>query len=435
MARRRGARSAAAILFGLLVTVLHVGAASGEIAVQIGTVEAAPGAIVALPVTLHTDGEPLSGFQNDLLFKLEITPLGRGEWRADCSQNPALLPGDLGAQFTLSDFDCAADTACIRTSAVLSTETFPSGSVVVYTCAVQVAHDAAPASYAVRCSNLGTSTQRGEPLPARCSDGAIVVAGEPVDVTPSIAPTPTPPVNGPHGTPILDIASSSGHPGDRLTVEFRLRTEGATIAGLAADTAFFPAARIAARPNGKPDCAFGADPNFAGYSGVAFLPPGCTGDSCTAMRAVLITTETVPIPDGTLLMSCAVQIAADAAPGVYPLSLSRLDASTPYGEPVPLAAKPGAVSVTDARPGDPPDELDTPPTPTATPALEPDANQGQQPISGSGVPGAASGCAICPASRSPGSWAFLVVAALLALRRHRRQRLRCASPGEPPRRV
>src|SRR5262245_25748245 len=102
MVRRRNAQAVIAGLLGLLVTVLRPGAVSGEIAVQIGTVDAAPGAVVELPVTLHTDGEPLSGFQADLLFEPQIIALARDAYRADCHQNPALLPGELGAQFTLS---------------------------------------------------------------------------------------------------------------------------------------------------------------------------------------------------------------------------------------------------------------------------------------------------------------------------------------------
>jgi len=416
---RRAVRSALVLPLVLLAILIRVGAASGEITVQIGTVEAAPGAIVALPVTLHTNGEPISGFQTDLLFEPQVTPLGRGEQRADCSQNPALLPGELGLQSTLFEYDCASDGECIRATARLSSATFPSGPVVVYSCAVQVAHDAVPATYAVGCSNLGTSTQEGEPLPASCLDGAIVVAGEPVEVTPSVPPTPTPPATS-EGTPVIEIANLSGHPGDRVTAEFRLRSNGASVSGVQADVAFPSAARIAARANGKPECVFGTDPNFAGYSGVAFLPPGCTADVCTAMRALLITSETVPISDGTLVMSCTVEIAADAATGVYAFVLSHLEASSPTGVAVPLDANPGTITVTDSAPSEPTDEAGQPATPTATPAAEPSANEGQQPVTGAAGAEMSSGCAVDPGHRSFGSSGFLLAITLFALRRRRK---------------
>src|SRR5215813_9089263 len=157
MARRRAARFVFAPLV-LLATLIPVGAASGEIVVQIGTVEAAPGEVVALPVALHTNGEPLTVFLIDLLFDPQTLPLSSGTGRPDCRQNPELLPGELGTHIDWYDAGCPDGVECIRATALLSRETFPPGPTAVYTCAVQAMSDAASGSHAVRCSNLETAT-------------------------------------------------------------------------------------------------------------------------------------------------------------------------------------------------------------------------------------------------------------------------------------
>ena len=170
------------------MTILRPGAAAGEITVQIGTIQAVPGAVGALPVTLHTDGEAVSGFRNDLLFEAPIVTVGRDATHADCTQNPDLLSGDLGAQFTFP-VGCADDTQCVRAAASLSSETFRAGSVMVYTCAVQVAGAAGPGNYAVRCSNAHTADLEGTLLSASCADGAVVVRRTGADdAQPAVAP-------------------------------------------------------------------------------------------------------------------------------------------------------------------------------------------------------------------------------------------------------
>ena len=171
-------------------------------------------------------------------------------------------------------------------------------------------------------------------------------SGEPVQTTPNPPSPPTlMPTLGVPGVPVLDVANVSGRPRERLTANFRLRTAGASISGFQAEIVFCFAAHIASRSDGQPDCAFGSDPNFAGFSRVAFSPPESWGKGCSVIRALLMTAETVPIPDGTVAMSCAVEIAADASPGVYPFSLVDLHATTPDGSPVELHGSRGTVRV------------------------------------------------------------------------------------------
>ena len=429
MVRRCVVQSAVGVLVALL---LRVGSASAEIVVEVGTVEASPGAVAQLPVTLHTDGEPLVGFQNDLIFDPAIAPLARDELRAACSQNPDLLPGDLGVRSFLLGVSCAGDGQCIRSMARLSSEVFPPGSAVVYTCAVQVAPDAAAGSHAVRCAEFETTNRAGERLPGTCTDGAIVVGGDPANATPTALPTPTP-LPQSSGPAVLALSSLSGAPGDRLTVDLRLRSGEVPIAGLQADMTFPPVARIAAQADGNPECVFGSEPNLAGYSGVAFQPPGCRSDDCTGMRVLIITTELVAIPDDTLLLSCSVDIAPDAPEEVYAFALSALEASTEDGIAQPLEGDPGTLTVSGTPVATPTTDPDSPRESTATPTSIPAApaptftanlqlpqrSHGVPQSSGGATSTMSSGCAIAPQQGASGAWEILLVAGLLALRRRR----------------
>jgi hypothetical protein len=407
--------TATGALIALLVTGLRVGPAAGEIVVEIGTVEARPGAVVSVPVTLRTDGELLTGFQNDLLLEPGITPLHRDRLLAECSQNPDLLPGDLGVRSSVTQFGCGGGGGCVRTTAALSSETFPSGPTLVYACAVAVSADAASGSHAVRCAHAEGSDRDGTALPVRCSDGAVVVAGTPVERTPIATRTPTPtPASTSLDPPVLTLAPLRGHPGDRLTLEVRLRSGREPIAGLQADVGFPSVARITARPDGHPDCTYGSDPNFAGYSSVGFQPPGCALTGCLGVRLLLITSDLVPIPDGTLMLSCRVDLAPDAASGVHAFALSALDGASPDGIAVPLDGDAGSISVSG-----PLDAATPTPTPTSASARPTRAaGQGEQSTSAAAASG---GCALAPGTASSGRWEAVAVAALLALRRRRRR--------------
>ncbi len=408
MTRGLGAGAAMAALLSALGGTAH-----GDVALQIGTVTEAPGQRVVVPIVLRTDGESVIAFQNDLWFEPQTLPVPRpdGE-RPNCAQDPALLPGLLGSRFSflMPPFcEPGVDCATIRATASLSAGPFPAEAV-VYTCEIQVASDAAVGSYAVRCTDFATSDAAGESVGGTCADGAIVVSGQPVP-TATAPPTggqtgqPTPP---PVATPVLEVGAASGEPGDRVAVDVRLRTGGAAIAGVQADIAFSPAARTASGADGRPDCAYGTDPNVAGFSGIEFHPPGCA-DDCTAIRALIVTAELGALPDGALLMSCTVEIAADAPAGVYPLGVSNVLGSTPFGESVELAATDGSITVSSA------------------------AGEQQQPVTGTDAGmTAGGGCAIAEPGATTASWWLLaggLAIGLLRRRRHRRGAAGARGPG------
>jgi len=195
---------------------------------------------------------------------------------------------------------------------------------------------------------------------------------------------------------VVEVGSASGEPGDRVHIEIRLHPGAEEVSGIQADIAFDPAAAFVRGPSGRPDCVFGTDPSVAGFSSTGFQPPFCT-DDCTAVRIIILKTDAGPLPEDALLLTCAVDIAADAAPGTYPLSLSFLGATTPEGQWLDLGGIEGSVTVTR------------------------DGGEGQLPASGGsgGAGSAGGGCAVVDHAAGTGLWsvlAGLVAVALIARR-------------------
>ena len=88
------------------------------------------------------------------------------------------------------------------------------------------------------------------------------------------------------------------------SIEVRLATGGAQIAGTQGDITFPAGAGIDARVNGRPDCSVNPDIN-KGATSFAFRPSGCTGGDCIGVRALVLATDnTDPIADGVVLFTC-----------------------------------------------------------------------------------------------------------------------------------
>ena len=229
--------------------------------------------------------------------------------------------------------------------------------------------------------------QRGEPRPADgnmdgmavCDIGAYEVPGPVVaTATPSpsntstvtATPSPTLPFPTPTlGGPGIILGTATGNPGVQVTFDAILNTAGATVGTAQNDITFDSLnAPIASDLHGEPDCfvnlALGKPPSFS------FLPNKCTGTACNVVRAALLDFSLVinPIPDGSILYTCSVNIAAGANPGEYPLTISRVVLSDPNGTPVPNpAGADGKIIVV------------PPPTPTATPTVTASATPTETP--------------------------------------------------------
>ena len=158
--------------------------------------------------------------------------------------------------------------------------------------------------------------------------------------TPTITPTRPP---NPNAVRLL-VSSLSGVPGTSVTMDVSLDSRGLPVAGVQLDVAFDARVRIAARANGKPDCAVNPATNKEVVT--AFQPAGCEDEFCAAVRFVVISLENVDvIADRSRLFSCRIDISADTPPGTYPLATSGAAASDPQGIALDTESRSGSVSV------------------------------------------------------------------------------------------
>ena len=111
-------------------------------------------------------------------------------------------------------------------------------------------------------------------------------------------------------------------------------------------------APIAADSLGNPDCT--ANP-AAGKSDTsfAFLPAGCSGLGCTAVRATVRSlTDPSPIPQDVDLFTCNIHPPFGQGQDTFLLTVIGLTGSDQLGNPVSLSTSDGFVVVYDATPGD-----------------------------------------------------------------------------------
>ena len=132
----------------------------------------------------------------------------------------------------------------------------------------------------------------------------------------------------------ITIGNATGNAGDTVSVSATLTVGTTPVAGTQNDITFAAPLAVAAKSNGKPNCAVNADID-KGATSFAFRPNGCTGAACTSIRALVLSTDNVdPIPTGSVLYTCQVTIATDAAAGDYPLSIIGVILSDPAGNQV-----------------------------------------------------------------------------------------------------
>jgi hypothetical protein len=392
-------RKRCAITATLVLTMgfIRVAPVRADVRVEIGRAEGPPGARVTMPVILHTDGEQVAGLRVILESAVAVPIASRADsGRPQCTVDPALLPGDAGAFFSWTNDGTCPGERCRMIADVVTSRGFLPDGARLFTCAIDIPPGAVDGDYPLGCDLIETSDWDGEAvLPTACSSGAITVDAALPDVTPSTPPppnTPTPTASPcPSCATRIEVPVVSALPGSRVLVPVTFHLGGDDlIAGLQADLGFRPAAPIAARGDGDPDCEFG--PALGGFSTIRFQPFGA---SPTAVRFILISAQLDPIPDGTVVATCIVEVAANAVAGRYAFTLTNLGAADPDGAAVELAGHAGAIDV--------------------------HADQGGQPVIDAGGSVADSGCAVVPAR---GAGVPLWVSALLllvALRGRRRK--------------
>jgi hypothetical protein len=300
-----------------------------QLSIDVGNVEAGPGGDAMVDVRLNSRGAEVVGTQNRINFAPPIRIAALASGAPDCTVNAAIHKSSTA--FAFLPIGCAPADCTGMGAFVLAFDNFeviPNGST-LYTCRVHVDANANPGTYPLHNSELGGADAAGGDLIATGSDGSLTVPG---------------------GGPLvaIDIDSVRAVSNQRESFDVRLYTlDGApTVAGTQNDIFFDPSTPIAATGDGTPDCTVNPDIHKNGTE-FLFLPPDCLpGTTCAGMRAfVLAVDNTVPIPGGAMLYSCAVQVAPDAAVGVYPLRNDNAVGSDPEGDPVVVRGRDGQVEV------------------------------------------------------------------------------------------
>src|SRR6185369_13465521 len=129
-------------------------------------------------------------------------------------------------------------------------------------------------------------------------------------------------------------------------ISVTLGTGGIEIAGTQNDIMFTADARIAALPDGTPDCAVNPAIRKAGTT-FSFTPPDCSGTACTGMRAIVLDfSNTNTIAQGAELYTCTIAISPQAPTGSIPLTCGGAIAASPDGTDMDAQCTAGAVTVT-----------------------------------------------------------------------------------------
>jgi hypothetical protein len=354
--------------------LITVGESSGGVVIAGDMVSGVTAGTVSFAVSLHTGGASVAGTQNDLFFDMGNTPVNvRDDGTPDCVGNPAIHKDF--TDFAFQPFGCSG-AACTSMRAIVvslfNVNPIPDGSV-LYTCQVNIAANAASGSYPVTVGNVFAASPTGASVPASGRDGAVIV--------------------GNLGMVIVGDMIA-GAPGTTVSFAVSLHTGGTEVAGTQNDLLFDPLdTPVHVLDDGTPDCAGNPAINKE-HTEFGFQPPGCAGTECTGVRAIVISVfNTDPIPDGSVLYTCQVDIGAETASGSYPVPMDNLLGSTPDGEPVPASAINGAILVGPASP--------TPiPTPTATSTTPPLATPTATIPSATSTPGAAATASAIPSATS-----------------------------------
>ncbi len=409
-----------------------------------------PGDRLTFDVTLQTRGSAIAGTQNDISFDSGTPIAAAPNGRPDCTANPAI--NKLATNFAFRPGGCTPGRDCTAIRVlVLSTDNVDpiDDGALLYTCAVRVGDATPPGSYALAVSGEIASDPNGNQVPFSGIDGAVVVnvAGGTPFPTWTVSPTPSPkpprptytpfptmtqiPTRGPTDTPRPSVAVSAGSatagPGDTVDVTVTLASGPYGVAGIQANLAGTAGLTIAAQPNGDPDCRVNPDIDKSGTS-FLFLPFHCqAATNCTAVRALVLAFDNVePIPDGAVLFTCRIHVAA-TPPGHYGLFLSDVVASDPNGAAwnvlvhegeIVIITPPGTTPVPTWTAGSV--DVNVPPASAPTPTSTARAPGDRGTVSGvSGQTSGSGGCTADPERRDPLTVPLLVLPAVVFLLRKR----------------
>ncbi len=395
--------------------------------ITIGSATGAPGQTITVPVGFNAMGQSIAAVQNDITFA-STTPIAAGEFG-----RPACAVSNINKEATSFAFlpsgcsgsDCTGVRAIVFS--MMNIDPIPDG--ILYTCTVHITAGAPNGEFPLVCSNAVTGlgpvvsptpgTPGASPTPTQTPTATAISVPSPTASntstrTPTSTPTgtrtnvPTPtPTNTltpitPVSAPVIMLGQATGMAGQQVTVSAVLSAAGAQVQGTQ-NSIGFDATNIAVNARhvcsiteeaactsdwdcplnetciSKPACTVNSDINKPSTT-FAFLPAGCsgTGTACTGVEAIVLSTQNVsPIPDGSVLYTCDIDIAVTASQGTYPLTVSSVLMADLSGAPIPNAGgTDGSVIVT----GGPLTDTATPtPTPTHTTASTPTQTESPTP--------------------------------------------------------
>ncbi len=351
-------------------TALLIGAASqakAVVTISLSDVQGNQGDTVTVSAGLMVGtaaAAGVAGTQNNINFPPEAQIAAKANGKPNCTVNPDIDKG--GTAFTYLPNGCTAGTDCTGVKALVlaldNVSAIPDGST-LYTCELAISADAANGDYTLEVTDTGASDPDGGALAADGANGTVTIG------MPPAAPA------------TITIGSGQGEAGTTVAIDIGLSVgTGALVAGTQNNIDFPAQVQVAAKANGKPDCAVNPDIDKGGTA-FTFQPNGCTpGTDCTGVKALVLALDNVaPIPDGSVLYTCQVAIAADAADGDYMLSCSNAGASDPDGGALAADCTAGTVSVGVPPTDTPVPATDTPVPPTDTPVPPTDTPEAATP--------------------------------------------------------
>ncbi len=147
----------------------------------------------------------------------------------------------------------------------------------------------------------------------------------------------------------LTIGATSGSRGAQVTFSVTFQAPGSSIvAGTTNDISYDPInTPVLSDAAGKPLCAASqALINLNKPVSFAFLPNGCSGSACNALRAIVSDSNGVLIPSGTILFTCTSAISQTASVGIYTLAGSNAQGSSADGFPILIATINDQITIT-----------------------------------------------------------------------------------------
>ncbi|MFI5394538.1 MAG: Ig-like domain-containing protein [Candidatus Binatia bacterium] len=343
--------------------------------IKVVTATGQPGEAVTFAVSLTAAGQRVARVENYLRFDPNIGIGAKADGTPDCTVNP-----DIHKNATAFSFVTVGDETWMHARVYDdgNSDPIPDGAI-LYTCTVNIAPTAPPATYPMIIWKATGTTPEGATLDILGQEGAIVVTGTPQPTctpppcgsgevfdcpgpclgncgmscgTPTATPPPTPTL-----APITLVAgSTSGQPGEMVSFTVSMSANGEKVWGVGNDLTFDPLTAIAATADGEPDCT--ANPQTHKTGMFNFQPVGCSAGQCSGVRALVLSIMSLaPIPGDMVLYTCNVRITGDAPAGSYPLVFTRTDASTTDARTLPVNSTDGEIVVLA------PDQTH-PPTPT-----------------------------------------------------------------------